>query len=107
MKVEFLMERVEKLSDCETNETFEQLNVVWLVDIKGRADGTAAWEISVIHKDNAQGFQSYGWFCNEKILISGGGGCSSPWNISQYVFDAQVALANDVAQKLNNGELIK
>ena len=78
----------------------------WLVNIKGGSE-TGPWEISVIHADNKHGFQSYGWFCKEKILISKGGGHSSPWGISKFVFAAQLAVADEVAKRLNNGEAIE
>ena len=79
----------------------------WLVDIKDHRETAGAWEISVIREDNKHGFRSYGWFSDEKILISKGGGSYSPWSISQFVFDSQIVIAVQLAKLLSNGVVVE
>ena len=72
----------------------------WKVDVKG--DVVSGWEIAVVREDNIHGFRSYGWFGEEKILISHNGG-PCRWPIPKYIFDASIDLAGEVAEALNEG----
>lgn len=74
----------------------------WVVDIKGGA-GKTHFEISVLRDDNEHGKLSYGWFDDTKLLITHNGG-PCHWPIPQKVWDKQIALANEVANELNEEE---
>lgn len=73
----------------------------WLVDIKGDRHGS--WEISVIRKGNLHGFASYGWFDENKLLISHNGG-PCHWPIEQFVWDKQIEIANEFCKIMNDKE---
>ena len=76
----------------------------WEVQIFGeRCSGS--WEISVVRSDNDHGRRSWGWFDERKLLISHNGG-PCRWPVKGFVFDQQVALAEEVARRLNNGESV-
>lgn len=47
----------------------------WIVDFCG-TPGDGSYEYSVIHRDNTEGRRSYGWGCENKIIMfkSGVGG---------------------------------
>lgn len=76
----------------------------WLAQVFGER-GSQSWEISVVHSENSHGRISWGWFDDAKHLISHNGGPCN-WSISGYVFDQQVAIAEEVARRLNAGESI-
>ena len=76
----------------------------WEVQVKGERC-SEFWEISVIHKSNKHGQESWGWFDDSKFLISHNGGPCT-WAIKGYVFDQQIKIAEEVARRLNNGESI-
>lgn len=74
----------------------------WIVDIKG-APNQNTFEISVLRESNTHGQNSYGWFGDDKLLISHDGGpCHIP--VTDMVWNELVEVAHRVARKLN-GEL--
>ena len=74
----------------------------WIVDIKG-APEQSPFEISVLRDDNKHGKESYGWFKENKILISNSGGpCRN--SLRQSVWDRLVSVAEIVAEMMNNEE---
>ncbi len=77
----------------------------WVVNIKGKA-GSASFEISVVRDDNEHGKSSYGWFGEDKLLISHNGG-PCRWPLIPLVWDKMVKLAHEVADELNTDELVR
>jgi hypothetical protein len=75
---------------------------MWEVHFKG-SEGTIPFEICVIRDTNKHGYQSYGWFGAEKILISHNGG-PCQWPLIPLVWDKQMLLAQEVADELNKEE---
>ena len=74
----------------------------WVVDIKGGPD-CRSFEISVLRENNEHGRRSYGWFDEDKLLISSSGGpCHD--NLVPLVWRKMVALAHEVADELNAAE---
>ena len=74
----------------------------WVVQVLGeRCSGS--WEISVVHVNSLHGKRSWGGFDDKKLLISHNGGLSRG-TLKGFVFDRQVALAHEVAHRLNSGE---
>lgn len=71
----------------------------WVVNIKGKANH-ASFEISVVRDDNEHGKRSYGWFGENKLLISHNGGPCS-WPLTPLVWDKMVKAAHEVADELN------
>lgn len=73
----------------------------WIVHTKGRHDD--GFEICVIRADNVHGLASYGWFDENKILISSSG---SPCNtkIPFFVWQRLVALAESLVLEMNLAE---
>lgn len=72
----------------------------WKVQIHGKA-GDKSFEISVINDalvDSAQ--RHYGWFNDNKLLISHNGGPCS-WPLTERVWNKMVKLAQEVADELN------
>lgn len=58
------------------------------------------WEISVVLSSNLHGRISYGWIGPEKILVHDHTGeCNCPKDFC--LFDEQLALAEDMARRLN------
>jgi len=74
----------------------------WIVNIKGDAE-CENFEISVIRKDNHHGIQSYGWFDENKLLISHNGG-PCQWPVIKPVWDMLINVAALTARKLNEQE---
>lgn len=74
----------------------------WVVDIKGEAE-SKIFEISVLRDDNNHGKLSYGWFDENKLLITHNGG-PCDWPLKQIVWDKSVKLAQEVADELNLSE---
>lgn len=71
----------------------------WIAHIKGEA-GDKSFEICVVKKDNTHGFKSYGWFDENKLLISHNGG-PCHWPLEKIVWDKLVKVAEEVAEILN------
>jgi hypothetical protein len=74
----------------------------WIVDIKGYA-GCPGFEISVLRESNDHGQLSYGWFGDDKLLISHNGG-PCRWPVTGKTWDKLVAVAHEVADELNAEE---
>ena len=77
---------------------------VWKKQVKGKR-GSDSWEISDVREDNEHGQLSWGWFDENKILISHNGN-PCDWPMAGYVFDQQLVIADEVARRLNAGESI-
>ena len=77
----------------------------WKVCVKGTRCGET-WEIAVVRKDNAHGQKSYGWFDERKLLVSHNGG-PCRWPVVGYVWDANVAVANELCRRLNADESVE
>ncbi len=73
----------------------------WKVQVFGERCGKAR-EISVVHVDNKHGQQSWGWFDNRKLLVSHNGGPCS-WPLCGFVWDQQIAIAEEPCRRLNDG----
>ena len=71
----------------------------WLVQIKGRKCSDS-FEISVVKRSNKHGRLSWGWFDDDKLLISHNGG-PCHWPLIKVVWDKMVKLAHEVADELN------
>lgn len=74
----------------------------WIVNIKGKAN-ESSFEICVVRENNTHGIISYGWFDENKLLISHNGGPCT-WPLIQLVWDKMIKLANEVAIELNASE---
>lgn len=62
-----------------------------------------SWEISVVRESNAHGQRSWGWFGDDKLLVSHNGGpCRDP--ICGFVWDQQLAIARELCRRLNDGQ---
>ena len=77
----------------------------WKVQIKGERC-SKSWEISVVRIDNALGQRSWGWFGEDKLLVSHNGG-PCRWPICGLAFDAQIIIANEMCRRLNNNKSIE
>ena len=77
---------------------------MWKVQIKGER-GSKCWEISVVREDNDFGKSSYGWFGDNKLLVSHNGGPCG-WTICGFVWDKQIEIANELCQRLNSNQSI-
>jgi hypothetical protein len=75
------------------------MNSKWIVNTKGAAQ-QKSWEISVVREDNTHGIKSYGWFDENKQLVSSSGGPSHT-PISPVMWDMLVEVAEKYAQTLN------
>lgn len=73
----------------------------WIAQIKGDPNGTA-WEISVVREDNEHGRLSWGWFDENKILISDSG--SGQWPLGKGLGPLMVEIAYRYAAYLNRPE---
>ena len=76
----------------------------WIVHTKGIANNDT-FEISVLRQDNEHGIASYGWFDENKLLISHNGG-PCHWPIIPLVWDKLIRIAIEVADELNATEPI-
>ncbi len=70
----------------------------WIVNVKGRLGDN--FEISVVREDNEHGILSYGWFDDNKLLISHNGG-PCPWSVTSRIWNGLMELASVVASELN------
>lgn len=76
----------------------------WIVHTKGGPD-REGFEIAVLRTDNLHGYNSYGWFDENKLLISHNGG-RCQWPVIPLVWDKLVRVAQEVADELNRAEAI-
>ncbi len=74
----------------------------WEVGTKG-GPGKSHFEICVIRESSEHGKQSYGWFDDDKLLISHNGG-PCRWPLTNKVWDKMILLAEEVAAELNQEE---
>lgn len=65
---------------------------------------SAAFEICVIREDNEHGKKSYGWFDENKLLISHNGG-PCHWPLTKKVLGKLLIVALNTAEELNAEEL--
>jgi hypothetical protein len=72
----------------------------WKVQIFGK-ECSEAWEISVVRTDNKHGQSSWGWFDENKLLVSHNGGLCR-WPLTKFVWDRQVQIAHDICNMLNS-----
>ncbi len=75
---------------------------IWEAHTKG-GPNRDSFEICVIRKDFEHGHLSYGWFGDEKLLVSHNGG-PCRWGVSQLIWDRLLGVAEEVADKLNSKE---
>ena len=73
----------------------------WLVQVFGRRE-SGRFEISIVRERNQHGRKSWGWFGADKLLVTHSGTGSVP--MTQQIWDWQIAIANEVAEKLNGVE---
>ena len=73
----------------------------WLVNVKDNRKHDS-WEISVVRADNAHGLKSYGWFDEDKLLVSHNGG-PCKWPICDFVWEQQLKIAQELCARLNAG----
>ena len=74
----------------------------WKVQVFGERCGRG-WEISVVRDNNKHGQRFWGWFGEEKLLVSHNvGPCD--WPICGFVWDQQLTIANELCRRLNAGE---
>lgn len=74
----------------------------WKVQIKGEKC-SQSFEISIVRESNKHGQRSWGWFDEDKLLVSHNGGHCS-WPLTEKVWDKMIVLANDVCKELNAEE---
>ncbi len=78
---------------------------VWIVEAKGGPD-KPCFEISVVRTSFAHGILSYGWFDENKLLVSHSGGPCT-WPVTPRMWDGLLALATAVASELNQAEVLR
>lgn len=71
----------------------------WEVHIKGKKCNED-FEITVIRKNNKHGHLSYGWFDDDKLLISHNG-TSDDCPLTEKIWNKMIKLADEVAEELN------
>lgn len=99
-----LQEGLEELakSEAEERELLKRDPGPWKVQVKGERCGDS-WEISVVRENNKHGQRSWGWFDEHKLLVSHNGG-PCHWPLLPFVWDQQIAVANELCRQLNAGE---
>ena len=74
----------------------------WEVQVKGKAC-SKFWEISIVRQGNQLGHESWGWFDDNKLLVSHNGGpCHGP--LIRPVWDRMIRAAHEVCDELNVAE---
>ena len=76
----------------------------WIAQVKGEKC-SEKFEISVVRESYELGKMSWGWFGNDKLLISHNGG-PCQWPLTEKVWNKIVQLAEDVAGELNSEERV-
>ena len=74
----------------------------WIVNVKGKAN-SGSFEVSVVRSGNVHGALSYGWFGEDKLLISHNGG-PCRWPLVPLVWDKMIDVAKEVALELNGAD---
>lgn len=77
----------------------------WIVNTKG-GPGETGFEICVVRENNTHGQRSYGWFDENKLLVTHNGGPCT-WPLTKEIWDACVRVAHAEADRLNRLELIQ
>jgi len=72
---------------------------LWEANINGKKCADS-FEISVVRQSNEHGHESYGWFGDNKLLISSSGG-PCKWPVTEQVWDKLIEVAKETAQELN------
>lgn len=91
--LEVLSMMIEEKIEREKNQ-----NSKWIVCIKG-SSGLAPFEIAVVKETYHQGRNSYGWFGENKILISHSASICK--EIPLHVWEKLINLARKIATELN------
>jgi hypothetical protein len=97
-KVKRYIGGVMSLSKLFTNEVSNKSNK-WIVQVFGNPNGTS-WEISVVRESNEHGRNDYGWFDENKLLVSHNGG-PCHWGLAPGLGDKMIQIANELADELN------
>ncbi len=71
----------------------------WLVQVFG-VECSDSWEISIVREDNVHGRKSWGWFDENKLLVSHNG-WPCRWPIIKPVWDRMIQAAREVCDELN------
>lgn len=74
----------------------------WIAQVKGDPNGST-WEISVVRENNEHGRVSWGWFDENKLLISHNGG-PCQWPLIKGLGPLMVRLAYYVADYMNKNQ---
>ena len=74
----------------------------WIVNLHGN-HSEKSFEISVVREDFEHGIRSYGWFDENKLLITHNGGPCG-WPLIPMVWEHQVKLAKTIAKTFNETE---
>jgi len=74
----------------------------WKVHIFGDPAGTE-WEISIVREDNKNGQQSWGWFGEDKLLVSHNGG-PCHWPLAPGLGVKMIEIANQECARLNESQ---
>lgn len=76
---------------------------IWKAQVKGDPNGKS-WEISVVHRENKHGQESWGWFDENKLLISHNGG-PCDWPLAPGLGPMMIQLAERYAELLNKRDV--
>lgn len=83
---------------CDYCREYRALPGTWIVNTKGGI-GKGGFEISVLRENNRHGQASYGWFGEDKILISHD--YQRTAEMLQLVWERLLKVAHEVAEELN------
>ena len=72
----------------------------WIVNIKGKPNSNS-FEISVVKSTFEHGIKSYGWFGENKLLVSNSGGSCNNMLILP-IWNRTIELAHKFCEELNN-----
>lgn len=77
----------------------------WIVHVKGNVDG-GSFEICVARTSNDMAKRSWGWFEQDKLLISHNGG-PCDWPLAPGLGNFMIEVANRYCDMLNRGQMPK
>lgn len=80
----------------------EQTSPRWIAAMHGDVN-TSSWEVFVVRENNHHGQISWGWFDEDKLLVSHNGG-PCRWPLAPGIGEAVIKLAEELADKLNKEE---
>jgi len=72
----------------------------WVVEVKGEQG--SSFEISIIRDNHEWGRTSWGWFCDEKLLISSE--IHGAWSVTPRIWDKLIETAQSIADEMNQQE---